>query len=196
MEDEVVSKWGITKVFDERMEVYSSTYLLNVNNTLDICILTAHDLREKWAEAESCTVGEILEEKAKAGLVIRILTIDPESEHLAQRESSMGKKKGEMKEQVESLIKWANGLQESKNSKVSIKCYDAPPLDFYLKVDEYLFFGPYRYKQESANTKTIMIKKRVDGKNTKGFEYHTKYFEKLWVEKDFKDCAKKKEASD
>ena len=53
--------------------------------------------------------------------------------------------------------------------------YSTMTLDFYWRVDDYLYVGPYWYGVESQQTITY---KFLDG--GKGFTQYSDYFEELW----------------
>ena len=49
------------------------------------------------------------------------------------------------------------------------------PLDFYCKIDDNLYVGPYLYGKESQQTISYRF-----SPNGKGFKYYSNYFETLW----------------
>lgn len=60
-------------------------------------------------------------------------------------------------------------------TSLKIKGYRCMTLDFYWRVDDEIYIGPYWYKFSSQNTITY---KFVSGKQ--GFDMYADYFEQLW----------------
>ena len=74
-------------------------------------------------------------------------------------------------------MKWADGLNKSKKSKgkIIVKGYKCMTLDFYWRVDDEIYIGPYWLGFDSQQTITY---KFVSGKQ--GFDLYADYFEQLW----------------
>ena len=61
------------------------------------------------------------------------------------------------------------------NGTIIIKYYDAMPLDFYWRIDDVLYTGPYWFGTASQQTVTYKF-----SKGGRGFSLYSNYFEDLW----------------
>lgn len=112
------------------------------------------------------------------GMHMRLLVMDPNGQFIGQREIEENVSAGSMTKSIEDLVEWANKLNtDSGNGKIEVRYYNAMTLDFYWRIDDSLYIGPYMYDVESQQTITYKFKK---GK--KGFQLYTDYFEKLWTD--------------
>lgn len=77
------------------------------------------------------------------------------------------------------MVEWADTLN-AKNfkGKIIVKGYNSMTLDFYWRVDNTVYVGPYWYGVDSQQTITY---KFLDG--GKGFTQYTEYFSSLWDNK-------------
>ena len=83
---------------------------------------------------------------------------------------------GQIKHTIEELVKWADDLNaKGYKGRILIKGYDTMTLDFYWRVDDEIYVGPYWYNVSSQQT--ITYKFEADGQ---GFDLYEEYFEKLW----------------
>ena len=64
---------------------------------------------------------------------------------------------------------------KSNKGKITIKYYDCMTLDFYWRLDDQLYVGPYWFGTESQQTITYKFVK-----GGRGFDVYTEYFEELW----------------
>lgn len=172
--DEVVDlydKWGIENIFETRSEqnVATAEGFPNLKNRYAQIAFGLKSLRD--------AKGKKFEEKVKNGLKIRILTMDPNSPFLVEREKAEGKQAGEIKLTILQLAEWIEKLKKiSPNpNNVQIKYYDSLPLNYYCRQENDLFIGPYLYGKESQQTITYQFNCIGDG-----FRYYTEYFEDLW----------------
>lgn len=110
----------------------------------------------------------------KKGINYRILTMSPDSTFVSARESEENNKN--IKDSITEMIEWADKLN-AKNSrgKIAIKGYSSMTLDFYWRVDNVVYIGPYWNGYESQQTITYKFLK-----GGKGFKTYSDYFEKLW----------------
>ena len=112
--------------------------------------------------------------KLKKGLNYRILTMDPHSQFVLARESEENNKN--IKDSIMALVEWADAINsKSSKGKIVVKGYSSMTLDFYWRVDNAIYIGPYWIGYESQQTITY---KYVRGGN--GFKTYSEYFEKLW----------------
>jgi len=117
----------------------------------------------------------------QSGMNVRLLVMDPNSDFIKQREIEEGTSEGSISQSIFNLIEWANKLNKQSNKgKIEIKLYNAMTLDFYWRIDDEIYIGPYLYGVVSQQTITY---KYVKG--GKGFSLYSKYFEKLWNDDNF-----------
>ena len=89
--------------------------------------------------------------------------------------------KASIKDSIEKLVKWADALNRQKYSgRIIIKAYNCMTLDFYWRLDDELFIGPYWLGEDSSTTITYKFKE-----GGKGFSRYSEYFERLWEYSDF-----------
>lgn len=173
---ELTDVWGLVSIHETRsdMNVSCEKHLETTRKHLDIIAFGLRSLRDAR--------GRLIETKVKEGLQIKILTIDPNSMFLEQREIDEKQVKGSIANSIIQLTNWVNKLKELSPhpDNVQIKYYDALPLDLYYREDNYLYVGPYLYGKDSQQTITMEYRGR-----SKGFEYYTQYFEDLWDNDEF-----------
>ena len=110
----------------------------------------------------------------KKGVNFRILTMDPNSDFVIERERA--EEKANIKNSIEKLIEWADNLNaKGSRGKIIIKGYNTMTLDFYWRTDNVLYVGPYWYGYDSQLTVTYKFTK-----GGKGFQLYSKYFDRLW----------------
>jgi hypothetical protein len=125
--------------------------------------------------------GRLLEQKVSQGCTIRILTMDPNSEYIKQREKEEKEPSGQIKQSIEDLIEWANKInQKNIKGSIIIKTYDSLPQSMYQRVDKYVYVGPLHFNKPSQQTIAYEYKP-----NSRGAEYYTAYFTSLWENKKF-----------
>ena len=104
--------------------------------------------------------------------------MNPEAENpfLIQREKEENELEGQIRKSILDLVDWANKLNGKRyKGKIVIKGYKCMTLDFYWRVDDEIYIGPYWYGIGSQQTITY---KFIAGKQ--GFEVYAEYFERLW----------------
>lgn len=115
------------------------------------------------------------------GMNVRLLVMNPESVFIQQREKEENAISGSISKSIYDLKKWAEDLnRESANGKITIKFYDTMTLDFYWRVDDDIYIGPYLFNIESQQTITYNFRQ-----GGKGFDIYSKYFETLWEDEEF-----------
>lgn len=170
--ENTLDNWGLTKIYKKRSEKSddSDPRLKKARNKLDVVAFGLTSFRE--------THGKDIETLLNKGVNVRILTMDPDCENvfLKQREKEEGKQEGDIRNSINQLVEWANKLnKKSRKGTIKIKGYRCMTLDFYWRVDDEIYMGPYWYKFSSQNTITY---KFVSGKQ--GFDMYADYFEQLW----------------
>lgn len=110
------------------------------------------------------------------GMNVRLLVMNPNGQFVSQREREENAKEGSITKSINDLVEWADKLnKQSQNGKITIKYYNAMTFDFYWRIDDELYIGPYFLGIESQQTITYKFLK-----GGKGFDLYSAYFEKLW----------------
>lgn len=160
--------WGIRNIYTTRGQMNADCDSANrsARHQLDIVAFGLKTFRQE------CEVDSLL----KRGVQIRIITMDPDSPFVSHREQEEGKAPGSIRSSIEDLVSWADSLNRQKSYKgsIEIRGYSSMTLDFYWRVDDELFVGPYWYDYDSQQT----VSYRYKGGD--GFKLYTLYFEKLW----------------
>lgn len=163
----IIEIWGLDKIYDTRAEMNHDCDISQSNAKQHIDIVGFG--LSSWRQ--SCT--DTLKEKLRAGVDIRILVPRPDTDIIKQRERDEDNIEGNISMNIHLLSEWVTEL--SQFGKIKIKFYDALPLDFYFRIDDDLYIGPYLYKKQSQQT--ISFKYVKPGKM---FSYYTSYFENIW----------------
>lgn len=165
-----LEEWKITKIYSTRAEknADSDPELDKARYQVDAVAFGLSNFRSKYGnKVESCL---------KRGVNFRILTMNPESEFVAHRESEENTAPNQIKKSIEDLVAWADKLNtKNYKGKIIVKGYNCMTLDFYWRVDGEVFIGPYWYGQPSNQTITYAF---TDG--GKGFQQYSNYFDGLW----------------
>ena len=172
----IVENWGLESIFETRQEMNRSTdtafeYL---EKNLDIIawgLKSFRDAKEK-----------IVREKVERGLKIRFVTLHPDSEYVNQREKDEKEIPGQIRLTILNLQEWIESLQKiaPKPDNIQVKYYNSLPEDFYFRVDDHIFIGPYLYGISSQQTISYEFKSPA-----KGALYYRDYFERLWNDPTF-----------
>lgn len=120
--------------------------------------------------------------QVKNGLKIRILTLNPNSPFLKQRERDEKLVKNSIRKTIIDLEGWCKNINKEVKIRnaIKIKFYDSLPLDFYWRQDDSLFVGPYLYGIDSQQTVTYNFSTDSSVGN-----FYSIYFEKLWNNRGF-----------
>jgi len=173
---DIIEKWGLNGIFRTRAEMNESTNekLKDSVNNLDIIAFGLKNFRDNQ--------DDLIKNKVLSGMQIRILTSDTESQFIAQREIDEGQVAGQIKNTIIQLTHWVDNLKQVQTyqKQVQIKYYNSLPLDFYFKVDNAIFIGPYLYGRDSQQTISYEF-----CSNSQGYEYYANYFERLWNDGSF-----------
>jgi hypothetical protein len=169
---EMYREWGLIAIYRTRSEMNTSTEksFIKMHESFDIVAFGMKSLRD--------AKGYRFKQKVEKGLKMRLLTIDPNSPFVIQREKDEMKICGEIKQSIEELEKWVNELKKAAPNpeNVQLRFYDSMPLDHYCRQDDNLFIGPYLYGIEGQQA----ISYEFDCYGM-GYEYYTNYFEHLWL---------------
>lgn len=171
-----LEKWGVEKIYKTRAEknADSDPKLDKVKCQVDAVAFGLKSFRT--------TQNKKVERALKRGVSFRILTMDPceDNVFLIQREKEENEPVGQIKKSIEDLVKWANNLNSrGYEGKIKIRGYKCMTLDFYWRMDDELYVGPYWYGRGSQQTITYKF-----GKDKMGFELYADYFESLWNDKE------------
>ena len=124
--------------------------------------------------------GKRIENCLKQGVQIRLMTMDPDGQFIAAREKEEDAAPDGIKSTITDMILWADDLNEKNyRGKIIIKGYNSMTLDYYWRVDNELYVGPYWYGYKSSDTITYKFASKG-----KGFKHYSEYFEKLWDDTD------------
>lgn len=168
---------------EARLDVYEKWKIVNIYESRAIANLTIDAYQEKarkrvdiiafglssWRQAKEQLIDEMLNKKVQ----IRIITMDPYCDVLSMRDIAEGKADGATRQSILQLQEFFN--QSQKRKSVQIKYHRQLPLDFYFRVDDHVFVGPYIFGKDSQQMITYEFERGGDG-----FDYYTDYFEKLW----------------
>ncbi len=122
------------------------------------------------------TQRERMIEMLKSGTQFRIITMDPESPHVGEREKEEGgvQKLGTTINQMIDDFRELNS--RGYKGKIKIKGYTCMTLDFYWRVDNTIYIGPYWYGKPSQYT----ISYKYVGNSGNGYKLYKGYFDDLW----------------
>jgi len=172
----IVENWGLESIFETRQEMNRSTdtafeYL---EKNLDIIAWGLKSFRD--------AKDKIVREKVERGLKIRFVTLHPDSEYVNQREKDEKEIPGQIRLTILNLQEWIESLQKiaPKPDNIQVKYYNSLPEDFYFRVDDHIFIGPYLYGISSQQTISYEFKSPA-----KGALYYRDYFERLWNDPTF-----------
>ena len=164
--------WGLKKIYETRAEKNkdSDPKLKKAKKQVDAVAFGLKSFRTKYTDS--------VEKVLRNGVNFRILTMNPDAGNmfLKQRELEEQEVEGQIQNSINKLVEWADNLNSKKyKGKIEIRGYKCMTLDFYWRVDDELYVGPYWYHVGSQQTITY---KFTSGK--KGFKLYEKYFEDLW----------------
>lgn len=165
-----IDAWKLTKIYSTRAEknADSDPQLDKARYVVDVVAFGLKSFRSKQAKrVEGCL---------RRGVNFRILTMDPESQFVRQREIEENEAEGQIKHTIEDLVRWADTYNaKGYKGRILVKGYNTMTLDFYWRVDDELYIGPYWINVSSQQTITYKFER--DGK---GFATYADYFESLW----------------
>ena len=161
--------WKLKTITSTRAEINSDCEIEmdHANQQVDIVAFGLRSFRTTHTDRQILS-------KLKKGINYRILTMNPQSDFVIAREKEEDNKN--IKSSIETLVMWADSLNaKSSRGKIIVKGYSSMTLDFYWRVDNVVYIGPYWNGYESQQTITYKYLK-----GGKGFKTYSDYFEKLW----------------
>lgn len=172
------NEWGITAAFKTRAEINDECDKKNesAREHIDIVAFGLTSLRESKAN--------VIENALGRGAKIRILSMDPESNFLKERQEEEGGTQ-DIGQQIRGLQQWVDDLAEKYPGKIELRFYRCMTLDFYWRVDDTIYFGPYWNGIQSQRTVTYKIDKPGNG-----FDAYQEYFDQLWERFDPEEPAR------
>lgn len=166
-----LDEWGIKKIYATRAEknADSDPSLEKANYCVDGIAFGLSSFRTKYSKK--------VEQCLRKGVNFRLLVMNPNGLFIEAREKE---EKGDIKPSINDLVCWANALnQKQYKGKIIVKGYNSMTLDFYWRVDNEIYVGPYWYGYKSSDT--ITFKYDSSGK---AFTLYADYFESLWENKE------------
>lgn len=165
-----LNDWKLTKIYSTRAEknADSDPQLDKARYVVDAIAFGLKAFRSKQTKrVENCL---------RRGVNFRIITMNPESQFVRQRELEENETDGQIKHTIEDLVKWADELNaKGFKGRILVKGYDTMTLDFYWRVDDVIYVGPYWYNVSSQQTITYKFEREG-----KGFTTYSEYFDSLW----------------
>lgn len=175
----IIENWGLEAIYETRQKMNQSTDIAfeSLESHLDIIAWGLKSFRD--------AKDNVIREKVKRGLKIRFITHHPDSENVKQREIDEKEAPGQIRQTILHLQKWIEDLQKiaPKPDNIQVKYYNSLPEDFYFRVDDHVFIGPYLYGISSQQTISYEFKAPAQGA-----KYYMDYFDRLWNDPDF--CIK------
>ena len=165
--------WGIEKIYKTRAEKNqdSDPKLVDAQHRIDCIAFGLKNFRSMHTDK--------IEDCLNRGVNIRLLTMDPDCKFAEQRDIEERDEKGHLRNSINQLVEWADRLNEkSSRGTITVKGYSCMTLDFYWRVDDELYVGPYWYGMPSQQT--ITYKFQSSGQ---GAILYIDYFDKLWNDK-------------
>jgi len=171
----IVDEWGMRRI-DIRSDINP-----DINEKLQ-SMDTGMDIIAFGMKNFLSVKGDLLIQKLNKGCQVRILTINPESPYIKQREKEEFELEGQIKNSIDFMIEWARSTKNnlSNSDLISVKVYDGLPQDMYQKVDEYVYVGPFLYGKPSQQTIAYSYIPK-----SKGSKYYISYFNKLWNDENY-----------
>ena len=172
---EELNEWGIIHIYRERKAIKIASKQFPKKN-LDYIAFGLRHFRDGNPKKENII------KLINSGLVIRILTINPNSLYL--KKFQMTENSGNLKSDIEELIKWVDDISAKVGKKggqpkgsIELKIYDGLPLDFYCRSDDNIYVGPYMPGVVSGDVITYQYRG-----DSMGGRYYSDLFERIWSE--------------
>ncbi|TVV45419.1 hypothetical protein [Thalassolituus sp. C2-1] len=169
IKEQIVDIWGLEAIYRTRAEMNQSTNeaLRNYCGRVDIIAFGLSGFRQ----ARELEINALL----SRGATFRILSLAPGSAMLKNIDESESLVEGATRKSIEDLKSWADKInKELGREAVCIRYYDSLPLEFYFRVADRVFVGPYLKNMQSQYAISYEY---VGGE---GVNYWKAYFEKNW----------------
>lgn len=171
---ELTEYWGLSSIEDKRaiMNYRIARIMNDTKLNYDLIAFGLKSLREGNPQG----VSALLQRGAK----IRIITVDPNTKALEERDIEENEIVGHTADTIRQLIKWVENLSGQYPNQCEIRLARFLPTEYYCREDNYIYVGPYQHGKNSQQTITTEFKK-----GGQGFEYYEQYFEKLWNDPEY-----------
>lgn len=169
--NDLIDKWGFEAIYKTRAEMneFANKQLANCSTKIEIIAFGLKSMRE--------AKGDYIASLAKNGVKIKIISPSINSTFLSVRDQMENNQDGSIKKSIEDLIKWiqeVNTSIEIEENKIEHKVYDFLPLDFYFRIDNSVFVGPYMHGMSSQLSLSMEF---CEGE---GLIHWSTYFDKIW----------------
>lgn len=164
-----IDEWKIVHIFECRSDKNkeSDPQLTKIKERIDGIAFGL----SKWRTNNETEILNAL----NRGVNIRLITMNPESSHVQERSIEENQNEN-LQQSINDLINFGIEMnQKSTKGKINIKGYNCMTLDFYWRMDDIVYTGPYLFHKDSSDTITYKFSKKG-----KGFDYYSKYFNELW----------------
>lgn len=163
----IIDHWGLENIYSTRavMNQVCDEKQSQARECIDVM---GFGLRS-WRQG--CT--EMIISLLRRGVRIRILTPVPDHLAVRMREESEEDSEGNISKSIHLLKNWVENLKSEGN--IELRHYSGLPMDFYFRVDNTLFIGPYLHGRQSQQT--ISYEYSANGQM---FRDYTAYFEEMW----------------
>lgn len=168
---EIIDRWGVESIYKTRAEMNSSTNasLLQCKKNIEIIAFGLKSFRE----TKTVEIKSLLDK----GVSVKIITLNPDSKILNLVDKRENLVEGSTKKSIQDLSDWVLSLKaNSGKNNIEIRYYDSIPLDFYFKVDDRIYVGPYL--KGISSQQTISYEFSLG----EGYIYWSNYFSKVWDE--------------
>ncbi len=177
--DNIIKTWGLRYIFRSRAEknTDSDPRLKEPGlKQLDGIAFGLKTFRSfHSADIENCLLN---------GMKIRFLVMNPNGAFVTQRALEEREVPDQIAKSIRDLVDWAQTLKKKTGGDISVKFYNSMTLDFYWRLDDVLYVGPYLYGKASQATLTY---KYVSG--SQGFDMYSRYFDDLWEDDSLTEWA-------
>jgi len=172
----IIDNWGLSYIFRSRAEKNADSDYKFATEQIRQLDCIAFGLRS-FRENHTPDVRKCLCDEMRA----RFLVMNPNGEFIKQREIEENETVGKMSKSINDLVEWGRKLKRETNGNIAIKFYNSMTLDFYWRMDDTLYVGPYLYGRNSQQTLTQKFQKNLgENQGNLGFQTYTDYFESLW----------------
>lgn len=171
----VVTAWGLERIFKTRAEKNAESDVLLEKHNIAHLDGIAFGLRSFRNTREKDVLQCLCN-----GMQMRLLVMNPYSSFVEQRAIEENSMPNKIADSILDLLEWVNKLNKecaakSGKGRIDVKLYSAMTLDFYWRIDDCLYVGPYWFGVDSQQTITYKFKN-----GGRGFTLYSYYFEDLW----------------
>lgn len=163
----IIDHWGLENIYPTRA-VMNQVCDEKQKHACECIDVAAFGLRS-WRQSCENMVRGLL----RSGVRIRILAPIPDTEIIRKREEDEEDSPGNISQNIIKLNEWVEQLKSEGN--IELRFYDGLPIDFYFRVDNTLFIGPYQSHKQSQHT--VSFEYSGDGQM---FRDYTEHYEMIW----------------